>query len=233
MIVTKALIAINVLVFLAGMVMQFADGVSSGVVTGGSGDLNFDGGLIVSAATQTGELIGVADGEWWRLLTSGFLHGGLLHLGLNMYFIWMFGQLLEPSLHRVRFALVYFAALFGGSIGAMLYSAPNTFTVGASGAAFGLLGAAIAIARIRKIQALESSLLTLAAINFGIGFIPGFNVSVGGHLGGFIVGALCGWLIAGPLNRQRALVTGLLAVLVVALFAGGIAVADMRSLFPN
>src|SRR3954466_9637986 len=73
----------------------------------------------------------VADGEWWRLLTAGFLHGGLLHLVLNMYALYFLGRMLEPSLGHVRFAAMYFAALLAGSFGAVLLN-PDTPVVGAS-----------------------------------------------------------------------------------------------------
>src|SRR5215216_174260 len=67
----------------------------------------------------------VADGEWWRLLTAGFLHGGLFHLLLNMYALYFLGRMLEPALGHVRFAALYFASLLAGSFGAVLLS-PET-----------------------------------------------------------------------------------------------------------
>lgn len=237
LLVTKTIIAINVVVFLVGMVMQLADGAMGGLLTSGGGTLTENGALIVSACQPVlgagGQVvcdpIGVANGEWWRLVTSGFLHGGLLHIAFNMYFIWMFGQLLEPALGRLRFGLIYFVSLLAGSIGAMLYSAPNVPTVGASGAAFGLLGAALVVSKIRKIDSLTNDLLMLAGINFAIGFIPGLNVSIGGHLGGFVAGAVAGYIAFGPLARNRQAVTAVLAVLMVALFIGGLVVADLRA----
>ncbi|MBJ7472465.1 MAG: rhomboid family intramembrane serine protease [Solirubrobacteraceae bacterium] len=236
--VTKTIIGINVFVFVLGIVLQAVDGFSGNFVMSSTSSLTTEGSLIASACQSfvpsAGggvciDPVGVANGEWYRLITSGFLHSGLLHIGFNMYFIWMFGQLLEPSLGRMRFSLVYFVSLLGGAIGALLYSAPNAQTVGASGAAFGLLGAALVVSKLRRIDGLTSDLLMIAGLNFAIGFIPGLNISIGGHLGGFVVGALAGYIAFGPLARQRGLVTGILCVAAVALFIGGIAVAEMRA----
>src|ERR671916_761323 len=120
---TYFLVALNVLVGLGSL---FGGGgtTSSGLID--------DGGL--SAAT-------IRDGELWRLVTSGFLHGGLFHLLANMLALYILGQMIEPALGRVRFGLLYFVALLCGSFGALLLS-PDSLTVGASGAVFGLLGAA-------------------------------------------------------------------------------------------
>lgn len=236
--VTKTIIGINVAVFLLGMILQIVDGAfSTGMFTSGGGQLTQDGALMACQGyvNRAGEVFcgtganvgGVAGGEWWRLVTSGFLHSGLLHIAFNMYFIWMFGQLLEPSLGRVRFGLLYFVSLLGGSIGAMLYSDPWATTVGASGAAFGLLGAALVVSKLRKLDGLTNDLLMLALINFAIGFIPGLNISIGGHLGGFIVGAAAGWVAYGPLARSRSAVTAVLSAALVALFIGGIVVANV------
>ena len=238
LLVTKSIIAINVLVFLAGIVLQLVDGAVGNPLTSSGGQLTQDGALIVSACQPVlgagGQVvcdpIGVANGEWWRLITSGFLHSGLLHIAFNMYFIWMFGQLLEPALGRLRFGLVYFVSLLAGSIGAMLYSAPNAATVGASGAAFGLLGAALVVAKIRKLDSLTNDLLMLAAINFAIGFLPGLNVSIGGHLGGFLMGCVAGFIAFGPMAKNRQFVTVVLAGLCVVMFIGGLLVADMRAI---
>lgn len=240
LLVTRSIIGINIAVFVLGIVLQLIDGAMGNVLTSGGSTLTRDGALVVSQCSegivQAGQLIrctnevGVANGEWWRLITSGFLHSGLLHIGFNMYFIWMFGQLLEPALGRLRFGLLYFVSLLGGSIGAMLYSDPQTLTVGASGAAFGLLGAALVVSKIRKIDSLTNDLLMIAALNFAIGFIPGFNVSIGGHLGGFVIGAAAGFVAFGPLARNKSAVVGILTAAMVALFIGGILVANMRAI---
>ena len=140
----------------------------------------------------------VADGEWWRLLTAGFLHGGLFHLLLNMYALYFLGRMLEPALGHVRFAALYFAALLAGSFGAVLLSL-DTPVVGASTAIFGLFGAAIVMARNRGIDIMASGLGPVLLINLAITFFPGFNISIGGHLGGLIGGVLA----AGGRGDQR------------------------------
>src|SRR3546814_19978323 len=112
--------------------------------------MTIDGGLIARGWTGT-ELVGVAEGEWWRLVTSGFLHANLIHIGFNCLVLYQLGQVLEPVLGRLRFGAVYFASMLTGSSGVLLLS-PDSLTVGASGAVFGLLGAALAVFRARGIN---------------------------------------------------------------------------------
>src|SRR5687768_457049 len=131
----------------------------------------------------------VADGEWWRLLTAGFLHGGLFHLLLNMYALFFLGRMLEPALGHLRFGALYFASLLAGSFGAVLLS-PETPVVGASTAIFGLLGAAVVMARNRGVDLMASGLGPVLLINLAITFFPGFNISIGGHPRGLLGGAL-------------------------------------------
>ena len=104
--VTYFLIGVNVVAYL----IELASG-SGGLSGGGKVVLNY--GLYSPA---------VADGEWYRLVTNGFLHANLLHIGLNMYFLWFLGQLLEPTLGHVRFAVLYFACLLAGSLGVVVRS---------------------------------------------------------------------------------------------------------------
>src|SRR5215213_6285951 len=162
----------------------------------------------------------VADGEWWRLLTAGFLHGGLLHLALNMYALYFLGRMLEPSLGHVRFAALYFASLLAGSFGAVLLS-PETPVVGASTAIFGLLGAAVVMARNRGIDLMASGLGPILILNLVITFLPGLNISIGAHLGGLIGGVLAA-LAVEALSKRR---SPLVAVAVCALIAIGSVVA--------
>lgn len=220
LLVTKAIIAINVAVFVVGILMQVSNGAAPGIMgVGGGNELIAKGALVTFLVDQ---------GDWWRIFTSGFLHAGLLHIGLNMFFVWSFGGLLEPALGRVRFALLYTVGIIGGAIGAMLLSAANVTTVGASGAGFSLLGAALVMARLRGHSDLESNLLTIAAINFGFTFLVS-GISVGGHLGGFVVGLLTGAIAYGPLARKRQAITAVYAALAVGLFVVAIVVADVRT----
>lgn len=135
-------------------------------------------------------------GEWYRLVTSGFLHYGILHLGMNMYLLYQLGRMIEPALGRVRFALLYVAALLGGSAGAILLQ-PDGLHGGASGAVFGLMGAAAVGMTQRGINPFSTGIGTLLLLNLIITFtIPG--ISIGGHLGGAVAGALCAAVMLAP-----------------------------------
>lgn len=135
----------------------------------------------------------VSEGEWYRLVTSGFLHAGLFHIGLNMVALYFIGRLLEPALGTIRFLALYFASLLAGSLGVLLLD-PNALTYGASGAVFGIFGATMVIARGRGMNEIASQLGFLLVINLVITFtIP--HISVGAHLGGLVGGVLCALVI--------------------------------------
>jgi membrane associated rhomboid family serine protease len=143
----------------------------------------------------------VGDGEVWRLITAGFLHAGLLHLLFNMYALYILGSMLEPAVGRLRFALIYFVSLLAGSFGALLLQETG-YTVGASGAIFGLMGAAVVIMRNRGINPMESGIGLFLGLNLLITFtIPG--ISIGGHLGGLIGGALVAFVLYDAPERLR------------------------------
>jgi membrane associated rhomboid family serine protease len=164
--------------------------------------------------------IAVADGEWWRLITSGFMHGGLLHLGFNMYILWFLGNLLEPSLGPWRFGALYFASLLSGSFGALLMTSPTTYTVGASGAVFGLMGAAFVLSRARGIDPMQSGIGPMILLNLGITFvIPG--ISIGGHLGGLVGGSIAAFLMDRVGDRRR----GVLLPIAICVVVGAISAA--------
>jgi membrane associated rhomboid family serine protease len=156
----------------------------------------------------------VADGEWWRLLTAGFLHGGLFHLALNMYALYFLGRMVEPALGHARFVGLYFASLLAGSFGAVLLS-PETPVVGASTAIFGLMGAAIVMARNRGVDIMASGLGPVLIINLLITFFPGFNISVGGHLGGLAGGVLAALAIE-ALSKRRSAIPAVLVCTAIA-----------------
>ena len=181
--VTTALITVNVVVWLAGLVLSGGSGLFTGSPLAG----------IAGLSAQP-----VAAGDWWRAITAGFLHSGLIHLGLNMAVLYMLGPAVEGALGRVRFTVLYFTALITSSLGALLLS-PGTFTVGASGAIFGLMGAIVVGQRAAGIDPWRSGILTWIVINLVFTLVvPG--VSIGGHLGG-----LAGGLIAGALLFRRSL----------------------------
>jgi membrane associated rhomboid family serine protease len=171
--VTKSLIGLNVLVFLVNL----AQGAS---LSQNGGELYLRGLLFGPA---------VADGDWWRLLTAAFLHGSILHLGMNMLVLWWVGAPVEEALGRGRFLALYIVSALAGSAGALIAS-PNAFTVGASGAIFGILGAAV-VFELQGLHVLGGAALSIIVLNLVLTFaVP--NISIGGHIGGLIGGALCG-----------------------------------------
>jgi len=207
---TYVLIAINVIAFIGEMA--------------GGGGLGQGGGRLAAEGGLFGPV--VADGEYWRLVTSGFLHSGLLHIGFNMWILWYAGTMLEPAIGRVNFLVLYFTSLLCGSFGALLLD-PDALTVGASGAIFGLLGGAFVAMRARGIDPMQTGLGVTILLNLGITFlIP--NISIGGHIGGLIGGALAALILIQFGDRQRSQLVPILgcAVLAAAAVAGSISVAS-------
>ena len=224
-VVTNALIALNLAIFVAGM----GSGLNTRDEFVGWGGLVGEGrrlgDLWLTADADVGEWIGVAHGEWWRIVSSGFLHANLLHVAMNCLVLYQLGQILEPLLGRARFALVYAVSMLGGSFGALLVE-PEAFTVGASGAVFGLMGVMIAIVRSRGVNIFDTSLGGLVMMNLVITFlVPG--ISVGGHVGGLVAGLAAGTVVvAGRDRRIEPQVAATAAVaLGVALAAGSLLVA--------
>jgi membrane associated rhomboid family serine protease len=133
---------------------------------------------------------------WYRLVTSGFMHYGILHLGFNMYFLYVLGPQLEAPLGRWKFLGLYMASLLGGSLGVILMGGSG-ISAGASGAVFGLLGAAAAGLWRRGVNPFTTGIGTLLLLNVFITFaVPG--ISIGAHLGGAITGAICGAIMLAP-----------------------------------
>jgi membrane associated rhomboid family serine protease len=186
LIVTKTIIALNVAVFVISL-------------TGGGASLLNGTGPVQDALGL--DAPDIRNGEWYRIITSGFTHFGLLHIALNMWFIWIVGQLLERALGPLKYGLTYLAALLAGSAGALILD-PNVLTAGASGAAFGLLGAAVIGLRQRGVPLLRSDLGMLLVLNLGLTFvIPG--IAIGGHVGGLIGGGICGYVLLQPRRGPR------------------------------
>jgi len=189
--VTRVLIGLNVAVYIA----ELAQG--SGV-NANRGSIYQDGALIangvkvgdtlagVPAHVPIGNLVGVAHGDWWRLITAAFLHYGPFHLLLNMVALWWFGSLLEHRIGSGRYVLLYLVSGLAGSAGALVLD-PTTPTVGASGAIFGILGAGLVLERQRD-YVFGGSALGIIVINLVFTFSIS-NISVGGHIGGLIGGA--------------------------------------------
>ena len=190
-IVTMALIAVNVLAMVAV-------GLQGKSFMEGSGQLWEDGVLIgrdlVPSSSGFGlEAIGVAEGQVYRIVSGGFLHAGLLHLGMNMLLLYLLGTQLEPLLGRLRFFTLYVACLIAGSFGVMLVQ-PTSVTVGASGAIFGLMGVVLAAQRLAPHRVQLANIGALIVVNLLITFaVP--NISAGAHIGGLVAGLLVGALV--------------------------------------
>ena len=209
---TIALIAINVIVF----IIELAGGGTSSFSGGGS--VIHDFGLRGPD---------VANGDWWRVITGGFLHAGFLHLLLNMYVLYVAGSILEPGIGTPRFLGIYFVSLVAGSLGALIAD-PNSLTVGASGAIFGLMAAVVVIARGRGVEQLASQFGLFIVLNLVLTFsISG--ISVGGHIGGLIGGFVSAGLVLFVERRMKGnagfgLELAGIVLMIVATFAGALLV---------
>jgi membrane associated rhomboid family serine protease len=185
-VVTYSLIGITAFFF----ILQSVPGIGSTVTQA----LQYAG-----AYTQPG--IG-APLEPWRMITSVFMHGSVLHLLFNMYALFIFGQGLEHTLGRARYLILYLLSGLGGSVAVDLIASPFQGVVGASGAIFGLMGAYFIIQR--HLGGTNVQLLVLVGINLVIGFIPGVGISWQAHLGGLAAGALIGFIFTKTRNvRQK------------------------------
>jgi membrane associated rhomboid family serine protease len=214
------LIAINVIVFVA----EF--------VTGGPLFNTSGGGVVINDGVLYGPAI-VHQHEYWRLITSGFLHDGIFHIGFNMLFLWIVGTQLETAIGSFNFAVVYFVSLLAGSFGALLFQ-PDVPTLGASGALFGLLGALMVVAYDRGISIWRSGLGPILVINL-VFSVAVTNISIGGHLGGFVGGLLSGWFVVRFSERRHlpaAAMAGC-ALVAVASVVGALAVAGGTGLTPH
>jgi membrane associated rhomboid family serine protease len=210
---TIALITINVIVFLIEL------------AGGGTSSLNGGGQVIHDAGLRGPD---IANGDWWRIITGGFLHAGFLHLLLNMYVLYIAGSILEPGIGTPRFLGIYFVSLIAGSLGALIVD-PNSLTVGASGAIFGLMAAVVVIARGRGVEQLASQFGLFIVLNLVLTFsISG--ISVGGHIGGLIGGTVAALLVLFVERRMSGRPGYTLEIvgtvlMIAATFAGALAVA--------
>jgi membrane associated rhomboid family serine protease len=172
--VTYAIIAICVIMFLA---------------TGSFGATSAGGNALYTKFVLQGTIGIDLQHDYWRLITSGFLHSGLLHIGFNMYLLYLLGPQLERVMGSWRFGVLYLTALLAGSFGALAQTSVVS-VVGASGAVFGLMGATAVELRRRGLDPFSGGLGGLILLNLAIGFIPSFHVAWGGHIGGLIGGVL-------------------------------------------
>lgn len=187
--VTFALVGLVVLVFLVGYAVPGLD-------------LRF-GNVASTLDPVTGQPIGVAQGQVYRLLTAAFLHAGLLHIGSNMIALLSLGPALEAALGRVRYLTLYLLSALGGSTLSFLVSSPGQFGVGASGAIFGLFGAYYVI--VRKLGGDTGQIIGAIAINLVITFaipIIDWRAHIGGLVTGSVLAAAFAYTPAGPRRTQ-------------------------------
>jgi membrane associated rhomboid family serine protease len=211
---TVVLIAINVVVYLVE-------------VARGSGGLRELG---IQTIYEMGALFGPAvheGGQWWRIVTSGFVHVSIFHIGFNMLLLYFMGRLLEPAIGSLRFSVIYFVSLLAGSFVALWFS-PDTVSAGASGAIFGVLGATFVIARGRKLEAVAGQLGFLILFNLIFTFADS-GISVGAHVGGLVAGVACGFLIVagerGKLGRGNHMAVELAAMSAIGVLSFVLALA--------
>lgn len=204
---TKILIGANLLLFLVSEAIGDAFTDRFGLVGQG-----WDSDL--------GSMQGVAEGQWYRLATSMFLHSGVMHIAFNMLSLWWIGGPLEAALGRARYLTLYFASGLAGSALTYLLAAPNQLTVGASGAIFGLFGATAVL--MRRLKYDMRPVIILLVINLVITF--GWSgIAWQAHVGGLVGGVLIGYaMVHAPRERRGLIQYGacalvLLAVVVVTL----------------
>jgi len=177
------------------------------------GDFRFSDGSVR-------HLSGIADGEYYRLITATFMHYGLLHLILNMWALWIIGRSLEAMFGPARFLAIYLICGIGGNVACYLFS-PFTYSAGASTAIFGLF--AVFFFVLRKLGRDASQLVPLLVINLAFTFfVPG--ISRAGHIGGLITGAIVGYLITKAPQQRRNVVH-------LAVFGGAIVVLVAATIF--
>jgi membrane associated rhomboid family serine protease len=203
--VTYTLIALNVLAFFTeqGQFTIYSSTVGGSVVNNGVID-RFD--IAVNH-------------QYWRLVTNGFLHENLLHIAFNMYLLYLLGLMLEPAIGSVRFAAIYFTSLLAASAGVLVST--STPSLGASGAIFGLMGAAVVELRARNLSVMQSGIGGLILINLIFSFTVA-GIAVGGHIGGLIGGILAGLAVrAGDSRRSLPLgLAGCIAISAISVVIG-------------
>ena len=209
--VTYTLIAINVIAFFTEQ-----------------GQFTISGAEIHGKVIEEGVLYraGISVGhQYWRLVTSAFLHENLLHIGFNMYLLYLLGRMLEPAIGSSRLTAIYVTSLFVGTIGALFETAGAS--LGASGAIFGLMGAAVVELRSRGISVMQSGIGGLIIINLVLSVLVS-NISLGDHIGGLVGGLLAGYAIRTADERKMPVLGFAACVLlsVAAVFAA-IAVANV------
>jgi membrane associated rhomboid family serine protease len=177
----------------------------------------------------------VADGEFYRLLTSAFMHFGLMHIAFNMLALFFVGPALEITLGRLRYGALYVLSALGGSVLAYLLAALNSNTAGASGAIFGLFGALFVVGRKLNmdVRGIVGVIVLNLVITFVIPLIGGQSISWQGHIGGLVTGAVVAAAFVYAPRAQRTLVQAGAGVALLALFVALVwwRTEDLRAMF--
>ena len=198
--VTKALIGLNLALYLVQ------------VSVGDPFTSRFE---LFGRAMLSGEVQGVAEGQWYRMLTSMFLHGSVMHILFNMVSLWWIGGPLEAALGRARYTTLYFVSGLSGSALTYLLAGPNQPSLGASGAIFGLFGATAVL--MRRLNYDMRPVIGLLVVNLIISFSPGFNIAWQAHVGGLIGGVVVGYaMVHAPRERRNLVQYGVSALMLLA-----------------
>lgn len=214
-IVTKVLIGVNVVIWLAGMVYKSGNAASIYAIYSPGNELAGMLGLVLGT-TRDGVALGVVDGQWYRLLTAAFFHEQFWHIGMNMLALWVLGTALEPVLGRWRFVALYLLSALGGTTLSLLAASPYGMSYGASGAVFGLMGALFVV--MRKLGRETGSVVAILGLNLVLGFVVA-GIDWRAHVGGLIVGSALAAIFAYAPRAQRTV----WAVVSCAVIFGGIA----------
>jgi membrane associated rhomboid family serine protease len=219
--VTKTLLGLNVVMWVLSVVGALLSGrvdareIATLVTNGGYSPVTEWGAAVALLRYPDGSLHGIAVGEFYRLVTSDFLHFGLLHLGLNMYALWLLGRECERLLGRWRFAVLYLLAGVGGAAAVYSFGNLNIIAAGASSSIFGLMGALFFF--FRRMNVDVRGLVGLLVLNLVITFLVP-QISILGHIGGLVTGAAVGAIMAyAPRGAARLAVQvgGILLVVLV------------------
>ena len=228
--VTLTVIGLNLLVFVYEVVRDPRSLTGRGI-TLGQAQLGLFQSALQNGITQVrlgdGGLYTTDGNDWYRLLTAGFVHFGIIHLLFNMYLLYQLGNMLERSMGRVRFGLAYVASLLGGSAVSLLLDGRNSVAGGASGAVFGLMGLAAVGYWLRGVNPLSTQIGSLLLLNLFFTFVFS-GISIGGHIGGLVAGALCGFATAAPAHRPRPVWMTYAAPVAVALLAIAVSAAVVQ-----
>jgi len=211
MIVTQGLVGINLAVFI-------------GMALSGASVMGPEGETLLAWGANFGPY--TLGGQWWRLLTSVFVHIGFLHLAFNLWCLWSLGEMAERLYGHATFACIYLLCGISGSLGSLWWHRFPALSAGASGATLGIAGAVIASMKLGEVRSVGFCPGTIQSL---IGFV-GFNVAFGlisgtidnaCHFGGLAAGVVLGALIAKFAPEPRPMPRIAILVLVAALLAGG------------